>query len=290
MPAAIGNNNFALNTLNRINSSSQSTLQRIITGSNFPSASFGGAAYSILQRLNSNIGAIGQSVQNTQNAGAMLRTAAGATGNTVSALNSIREILINAANGTNNDQDRAALQENINQLVRQVDNNANIQYNGMNLLDGSRRSVMIAGINGYENIEIGDMRARSLGLADQRGNVTLDISTEEGIRSALGAVNGAINTAQRLDNVLGEAIDSDTLGRSLNEATSQGAYLRRLDYQTQNYMTMEENQQEAQSRLGDADIARQISDLRRDQTREELARWASQMYLQSRMSILNLLP
>lgn len=288
--ATINGVNSSLNTLNRIGSGIQKTSQVLSTGSNYPGASYGGSSYSILQRLNSYTGSTAQSIQNTQNASAMLKVAAGATSNTVSALNSIQQHLVNAANGTNSDSDRAAIQQNINQLIHQIDDNAHAQYNGMNLLDGSRNNVMIEGVSGYENISVGDMRAEALGLTDSEGNVTIDVSNDSAIQSSLATVNSALEVSSSVnDNLQSTLNDSGILDYSLDQATDQGAYLARLDYQSDMYTTMEESAQAAESTIGDADMGRQVSQLRLQKIQQQVAIEVSKLFNHSQAGVLRLL-
>ena len=288
--AAMGGINPTISTLNRISSGINRTSQVLSTGSNYPGASYGSSSYSILQRLNSYTGATAQSVQNTQNASAMIKVAAGATSNTVSALNSIQQHLVNAANGVNSDADRAAIQKDINQLVQQIDDNAHAQYNGMNILDGSSDGVMIEGVSGYETVSLGDMRAEALGLTDSEGNVTIDVSNDSSIQSALSTVSSAIDFASGVNNNLQSTLsDSGILDYSLDEATDQGAYLARLEYQADNYTTMEESAQAAESTIGDADMARQASQLRLQKIQQQVAVEVSKIFNHSQASVLNLL-
>ena len=288
---AVGGINPALSSLNQIQRGMQQNIQRISTGENYPSASYGGAAYAITQRMNSNIGALGQSVQNTQNASAMLKVAAGATENTVSALTTIRQNVVNAANGTNNNFDRAALQQNINQLVRQIDDNAQVSYNGINLLNGSRQNVTVAGISGYENIQLGDMRASALGLADTQGNVQINLNTDENIQAALQTVDSAINFVGGVNENLNAAVDNGgfALDIALDEATTQGAQLQRLDYQAANYTTAQENEMNAESSLNSADIAKESVQLNLRKIQEEIALAMARLYRHNQASVLNLL-
>ena len=286
--AAIGSVNPALSSLNQIQRGQQQNIQRISTGENYSSPAYGGAAYAITQRMNSNIGALGQSVQNTQNASAMLRIAAGATSNTVSALTTIRENLVNAANGTNTDTDRAALQQNISQLVRQVDTNARASYNGTSLLDGSRENITVAGISGYDNVALGDMRSQALGLTDNRGNVT--ISTDN-LQASINTLNNAINFVGGVNENLNAALDGGdfALDAALDEATTQGAQLQRLDYQAANYTTAQENEQNAEATLNGADIARESIQLNLRKIQEEVALAMARLYRHNQASVLNLL-
>ena len=282
--------NPALNNINRISSGINRTSQVLSTGSNYPNASYGGSSYSILQRLNSYTGSTTQSIQNTQNASAMIKVAAGATSNTVSALNSIQQYLVNAANGVNSDSDRAAIQQSINQLVQQIDDNSHAQYNGMNLLDGSREGVMVAGISGYENVSLGNMSAESLGLMDSEGNVTIDASNYDSIQNSLATVSSALDSAKSVDNNLQSTLnESGILDYSLDEATDQGAYLARLEYQANNYTTMEESTQAAEATIDGADMAKQASQLRLQKIQQQVAVEVSKIFNHSQASVLNLL-
>lgn len=287
---AIGVNgvNSSLNNLNRIHNASQNTLQRIATGSKYSSASQGASQYAMSQRMYNNIGSIGQSIQNTQNVNAMLQTASGAANNTVQALSTIRESLINAANGTNNDSDRSTLQQNINQMIRQIDDNAGVQYNGQRLLDGSR-NITVAGITGYENVNVGNLTSRGLGLTDDDGNVTINVNDNDSIQSALDRVGTALESAQGTADSLSSAQENNAFDAALDEVTTLGAQQQRLEYQAQNYATMEENELNAVSNLNDADIAIEVTNLRSQQTQEQLALYATKMFNQNRASVLNLL-
>ena len=295
MAMTMGGVNSSLSTLNRIQNSMQKTTQQIATGSKYPSSQYGSSAYAILQRMNSNIGATTQSVQNTQNMSSMIKTAAGATSNTIDALKTIKETLINAANDTNTSTDRSAMQENINQLVQQIDDNSRVQYNGMNLLDGSKSELLVAGIDGYENVGLGNMSSKALGLTDENGNVTIDLSSQDSIQSALENIDGAIKTVGAVDNNLqaslegGEIGGGYTLDEALDQATTQGAMLQRLEFQEANYTTMAENEQAAASTMGDTDIAKAITDLKSQQTQEQLAMFATRMFNQNRANVLSLL-
>ena len=77
---------------------------------------------------------------------------------------------------------------------------------------------------------------------------------------------------------------------SLDEATTQGAQLQRLEYQQTNYTTMEENQLNALSNSNDANIAQQVANFKSQQTQEQLALFATNVFNHNRASVLSLLP
>ena len=293
MAMTLGGVNPYVSAYNGIDRSSQLTAQKITTATNHPTAAQGASEYAIGARLASNIGATSQSVQNTQNFSAMLKTAEGATGNTINALTTLKQHLIGAANDTNGSLDRAALQKEINQIVAQIDSNAYVQYNGRNLLDGSRNSLALSGIDGLEGFKVGDLRAQILGLTDKDGNVTIDVSTVDAANASLKIVDSAsTKTGEILDSLhfmQDYVMDGFTFETALDEATTQGAQLQRLEYQQANYTTMEENQLAAQAN-SDADIAKQVAELKSRQTQEQLALFAANVFNHNRANVLNLLP
>ena len=287
--AGVGGVNNAVSTLNNVNSGLQKTMQKMSTGSNYPSASYGGSAYAVLQRMDSNIAATAQSGQNTQNASALIRTAEGATGKTLTALTTIKAYLISAANDTNTASDRANLQKSVDQLVSQIDENANITYNGKHILNGSEEDGGIAGLLGYENFNMGDIRAETLGLTDSEGNVKINLSDESFIPASIETVNKALEHVQNINDSLNKSIDGVAIDASLDEATTQGAYLQRLDMQESLYNTMQENTQAAASTIGDADMAKLASEFNNEKNQQQLALFAAKMHNHNLMNIPTLL-
>ena len=289
MAMNLGGVNNSLSTLNNVNNVVQKATQKLATGSNYASASNGSSAYAILKRMDVNVSSNAQSVQNVQNAGAMMRTAEGATANTVTALKTIKEYLMNAANGTNTASDKADLQKSVDQLVSQIDDNSKVTYNGINILDGSQENTGIAGVLGYENYNLGDIRAETLGLKDSEGNVTINLNDEESVKASLETVNGALEKVQGINESLNRSIDGGAIDASLDEATTQGAYLQRLDYQESLYNTMEVNEQAAASTIGDADMAKAAVEFNSANTQEKLALYAATMFNHNYSNIVSLL-
>ncbi|MBE6102362.1 MAG: bacitracin resistance protein BacA [Selenomonas ruminantium] len=259
-----------LSTLNSTQKAMQNSMAKIATGSKFPSAANGPAEYGILQRMYSNAGAISQSNANTQTASSMLKTASGATENIVSSLSSLREKLIQAGNGTNGASDLATLQKSVDETIATIDQSAaNATYNGKQLLDGSQ-SVTVAGADGYENVELGNLSSQGLGLTDGQGNTTFDLKESGGIAAALEKVDAALDTA-------------------LNQSTSLGAAEQGMEYQSANYTTQETSLYDSASTMGDTDIAAEVTKLRSAQVQNQLALHAMNLQNHNRASVLSLL-
>jgi len=279
-----------VSTYNRTNDAAYKSIQTLVVGKNYPSSAYALEKYVAAIRLASEIGVTTQAKQNTQNISAMIRTAAGATGNTVSALTQIQNQLITAANDVNGTLDRKAIQNNLNQLVSQINENAYVQYNGKNLLDGSQEKLTLAGIDGYENFPLGDLRSQGLGLTDAQGNVKIDASTPEAANNSLAEIGNALNRLENINGGLDAALGLGlAMESALDAATTQGAQLQRLDFQEANYATAEENQLAAQSNLSGVDVANQITKLRNEETLSQMALFAVNMFNHNRASIIGLL-
>ncbi|WP_288312386.1 flagellin, partial [uncultured Selenomonas sp.] len=96
-----------------------------------------------------------QANQNTQNGSSMMKVAEGAVSSTVDILKTLKEKAINAANDTNTDSDRQTIQKELNQSIDQIDDNANVTYNGKYLVDGSKNSAGNATFTALSNESLG---------------------------------------------------------------------------------------------------------------------------------------
>lgn len=281
---AIGGVGF-LNQINSTKANYNTVLKQVASGSKFPSAQYGTSEYAISRRTRAQIGALAQSNQNTQNANAMLSVAAGGVSSTISALTSIRDQVIKAANGTNSPSDIDTIGKSINQSIQTINDNASIQYNGMDLLN-SGRDVAVAGVDGYRNVTLGNMTAESLGLADSEGNSTIDLTD---LNTYYTYHDGEVEVDATKG--LGKALSTidDALGKALDEATNIGAAQQNLTFASANYTVSEENLTAADSNMSDTDMAKAITQLRSADTQNQLAMYAQKMFMTNSASVLSLL-
>ncbi|BAL84184.1 putative flagellin [Selenomonas ruminantium subsp. lactilytica TAM6421] len=128
---------MALGALNKNSNKLSKQLQKVGSGMKINSAEDDASGYAISERMRVQIRGLGQDIDNTQNAISMLRTAEGAASSTVDILKTLKEKAINAANDTNTDADRATIQKEVDQSIDQIDDNANVTFNGKTLFDGS---------------------------------------------------------------------------------------------------------------------------------------------------------
>ena len=140
MPLVVKNNMQAANTLNTLNKNEKDrakSLAQVSSGMKITSAGDDPSGMSISERMRVQIRALDQDNQNTQNGNSMMKVAEGAVASTVEILRTLKEKCINAANDTNTDDDRATIQKEMDAMVDQINDNANIQYNGKILMSGT---------------------------------------------------------------------------------------------------------------------------------------------------------
>ena len=146
MAMVVKNNLGAKNTLNQLNKNEKATakdLKKLASGMRINSAADDASGYAIADRMDVQIRSLEQDNQNSQNGSAMLKTAEGAISSTVDILRTLKEKVINAANDTNTDADRATIQKELDRAVDQLDENSNVTYNGKQLIDGSQNSTVL---------------------------------------------------------------------------------------------------------------------------------------------------
>ncbi len=133
MAMVVKNNMSAINTLNILNRNSNAlakSLQKVSSGMRINTAADDASGYAISERMRVQIKSLDQDNRNTQNGNSMMRVAEGAVSSTVDILKTLKEKVINAANDTNTDSDRQTIQKELDQSIDQIDDNANVTYNG----------------------------------------------------------------------------------------------------------------------------------------------------------------
>ena len=139
MAMVVKNNMPAKQTLNKLNKNSKAlskSLKKVASGMKINSAADDASGFSISEKMRVQIRALDQANDNTQNASSLLRVADGALSSTVDIMRTMKEKAINAANDTNTDEDRAIIQKELDQFIDQVNDNANITFNGRYIFDG----------------------------------------------------------------------------------------------------------------------------------------------------------
>ena len=180
-----------------VSTSLETSMERLSTGKRINSASDDAAGVAIASRLSSEIRGTNQSIRNALDAQALMDTAEGAHKEVENILQRMREIAVQAANDTNNTQDRLNMQKEINAMVNEVDRIAEATtWAGTNLLlgDGTSNSEKAfsfqvgaaTGTQNQINVAVKSLTASTLGLSalDLQATVLIndaDITSDAGL-------------------------------------------------------------------------------------------------------------
>lgn len=116
----------------------QTALERLSSGLRINSAKDDAAGLAIAERFSSQIKGLAAAKRNANDGVSLAQTAEGSLNETSKLLQRMRELAVQAANGTNSATDRAALQSEVNQLKSEIDRiTSATQFNGQKLLDGT---------------------------------------------------------------------------------------------------------------------------------------------------------
>ena len=131
------------------------------------------SGYAISQQMQSQINGYNQAQQNAQDGISLIQTANGALNQVMAILQNMRQLAVEAANGASTLQDRADIQNQIDQLAAELTQiSQTTQFNGMNLLDGTFANNPVTfqiGANGTQEdtiaFKLQAVDANSLGVA-----------------------------------------------------------------------------------------------------------------------------
>jgi flagellin len=136
------------------NSKAASTaMERLATGSKINKAQDDVAGFAIADRMTSQVRGLNMAVKNVNDAMAMLSVADSAASDITDMLQRMRELAIQAASDTNSAAERQYLQDEVDSLIQEIDRVATqTQYNGENLLDGSKNASFQIGASSGQTV------------------------------------------------------------------------------------------------------------------------------------------
>jgi len=254
----INHNIAALNThrqMGSAQSAQMNSMEKLSSGMRINKASDDAAGLSISEKMRGQIRGLEQGSRNAQDGISMMQTAEGALNETHDILQRMRELSVQAANGTNTADDRGEIQKEIAQLTEEVDRIANsTEFNSTKLLTGnlgvdvsdgtklsnvSKTAGTVAG-----TVTVGGADAGSLATTAKTGAIA---TAADGMMAAAGSItiNGAtmnVTTTTKVDdvadwvnsNVTGvSATYDDTNNTIVFETTDTGADAK-LELETSN--------------------------------------------------------
>lgn len=124
--------------LGKVVTDQSKSTEKLSSGYRINRAADDAAGLSISEKMRSQIRGLNQASNNAQDGISLIQTAEGALSEQHSVLQRMRELSVQAANGTETDDDRAAVQNEISQLQEELTRiSETTEFNTMKLLDGS---------------------------------------------------------------------------------------------------------------------------------------------------------
>ncbi|CAH9067649.1 Flagellin 2 [Pseudoalteromonas holothuriae] len=249
--------------------------QRLSSGLRINSAKDDAAGLQISDRLTSQINGLTQGNRNANDGISLAQTAEGALDEMTSMFQRIRTLAAQAANGSNTQSDRAALQLELRQLGTEINRIAgDTTFGGRNLLDGSFNAEFQVGADANQTIS---MTMTSIAAATG-GTVSINNFTVSGLAAAaslvsgvsVGADNAFANASGLSFTSVGEAQDIlasvDAMIGAIDAKRAQlGAAQNRFSSTIRNQTNIIENVSAARSRIKDADFAAETAALTKAQ-------------------------
>jgi flagellin len=242
MSMTINTNVVSLNAQRHLTNSASSlatSMERLSSGLRVNSAKDDAAGLAIADRMNAQIKGTNVAIRNANDGISLAQTAEGALATVTDALQRMRELAVQAQNGSNGSSDRANLDTEYQQLSQEITRIASqTKFNGVAIVGGSA---------GAQVFQVG-----------ANNGDTLTITT-----TAVTTVAGDLTTSANASTAVA-ALDTKLDAITTNRAT-YGAAISRFGMAISNLAITGENQSAARGRIMDADFAMETSNLSRAQ-------------------------
>ena len=251
MPLTVKSNssaNHALSELNKTSRSLSRNFERISSGLRIARAADDAAGLGMAENLRASGKSAMVAMRNINDGISIIAVAEGAAGEVGDILIRMRELAVQSASETLDDDQRAYIQTEFVALSDEVGRISEVtEFNGVSLANGTTTSLSVqVGVNNTANdqidITLGDLSATSLGI--DAASIGLDSST--GASAALDAIDAAIDLVS-------------------GYRASFGAIENRMGSALNNLETYAENTQAAESRIRDADFGYETAQLSQNQ-------------------------
>lgn len=242
-------------------------MERLSSGKRINSAKDDAAGLAIATRMDAKVRGLNQAVRNANDGISLAQTAEGAMGEISNILVRMRELSVQAANGTTATSDRAAIQTEVTALLGQIDDIAGrTDFNGTNLFNAAGTFNIQTGVDTGQTVSItfASMNAAGLGVGG------VDMSTTAGASTSMALISTAIDTVA-------------------TQRANLGAAQNRLEATVNNLTSTATNLAESKSRIQDADFSVESTKLAAAQILSQASTAMLAQANQSQQGVLNLL-
>ena len=233
------------------------SIARLSSGLRVNTARDDAAGLAIAERMNTQVRGMSVAMRNANDAISLAQVAEGALGRTGDIFQRMRELAVQAANGTNTDADRTSLNNEFVQMAQEATRTlGGTQFNGVSIL----------GSTGTNDFQIG---ANNNSLIDRLSFSNYNWAGTTNITAVTGSniITGTSNPTMQITSMSTAQSAVTSLDTALNEINSQralwGARQNRFENVVSNLMVALENQTAARGRIVNADYAQETANLSR---------------------------
>ena len=245
-------------------------MEQLSTGRKINTAADDAAGLAISTRMSSQIIGLEQSVQNASDAISMIQTAESALDEITNMLLRMRELALQASNGTGSVADRDYLQDEFSRLKAEIDRIANnTEWNGRAVLNGNAGGTDVQNVSFQVGGKAGQTISVDFGYMVGGGvasaGATTLASSVAGVALSGIAISGATTaTAQTAASAAMTGIDK-AIENVSNQRASFGATVNQLTHSIDNLTQVSINAESTRSRIMDTDYAKATSELAKAQ-------------------------
>ena len=263
------NASVAQNALARNERAMNTAMERLSTGQRINSASDDAAGLAIASRMTSQVRGLDTGIRNANDAISMISTADGALVEVTNMLQRMRELALQASNGTTTEADRNYLNAEYQNLVSEIERiSANTEWNGRTILKGSANATgdstvaFQVGANGGQTVSV---NFGNISQDSGSGGTVFETFETSGTMTA-GAFISAQTTASAITTATAAITQIDSAITAVNsQRATFGAAMNQLTYAVDNLSNVRVNAEASRSRILDADYAAETSELARTQ-------------------------
>jgi len=261
-----------------VNKEMEISMERLSTGKRINSAADDAAGVAIASRLSSEIRGTDQAIRNAMDAQALIDTAEGAQIEVVNLLQRMRELAVQAANDTNDSNDRASLDTEFQALESEIDRiGATTSWAGINLLNASTTAGTSLSFQVGSRTNDADVIAVTIKKVNQSGMGASNVSIASEVLTSRTAASNAIT-----------AMDAAIVSMNAQRG-SLGAVSNRLDSTVANLTNISTNLSGGKGRIEDADFAAETTNLAKAQILQQASTAMLAQANASKQNVLSLL-
>jgi flagellin len=248
MSLTINTNIAALNAqrnLQGTESKLATSMEELSSGLRINTAANDVAGYAISQRLEGQINGLNQAYQNSQDAVSLVQTAQGSLNEVQQMLQRTRTLAVQYANGTNSEEDKKAIEEEVGQLNKEITRvGETTKFGEIKLLEGKEEIKFQVGANDKETISV-----KTFALAENAA-VKKVLEGKLGGAETLKEIDGAINAVSTAAGEFGSVQD-------------------RLQYTQSNLEIYSQNLAAANSSIKDVNMAEAMTNFTQEQVLQQ---------------------